>query len=366
VGGGWEAKIVTKQVQRALQVLMAGLLFYSAHHMAGAQAVSPSREGLRNMLADADPDLRAYAAYNLGHRYPEEAAHLLRLTSDRDPLVRRAAVFSLGLVRYEPGAGQFLRGAKDPHYGVRRAAVFALGNVPSAKSVEGLTDALKDGDFMVRQLAVLSLAHVAPKSSLPKLIPMLEDESPRVRRTTACVLGVLRAPSAIPSLRRLYRDRKRAQPPDAILRKNNAVQRALDKKLNLSEEFLHFMETLTRLSQAASVEVRVDDEVLFKLNTAAADPQNLDNIRLVMWKVPFGTALGKVADTAGAYYYVESGMINISSKRQWINDTPVLLEVAGAMALLGDRGALTKVRQFLEEPRFRRRARQLLQTITGR
>ncbi len=366
VGAGCEAKIMVRQVQRALQVLIAGLVFCSTHSVARAQSLSLSREELRNMLADANPNLRAYAIYNLAHRYPAEAAKLVPFTSDEEPLVRRAATFSLGLVHYEPGMEQFLRAVKDPHYGVRRAAVFALGNVPSAKSVEGLTGALKDSDFMVRQLAVLAVAHLAPKSCVSELTSMLQDESPRVRRTTACVLGVLKDPSAIPSLKRLYRDRKRAQPPDAILRKNNAVQRALDKTLNLSEEFLYFMETLTRLSQAAGVEIRVDDEVLFKLNTAAADPQNLDNIRLVMWKVPFGTALGKVADTVGAYYYVESGTVNVSSRRHWVNDTPVLLEVAGAMALLGDRGALTKVRQFLEEPRFRGRARQLLQAVTGR
>jgi len=327
---------------------------------------SPSREKLLKLLPSENAHLRAYAVYNVAYRFPGEAARLAPFISDADPLVRRAAIFSLGLLHVEAETERFLEALKDADYGVRRAAVFAIGNIKSRKAIAGVARALKDNDSVVRQLAALAAARAGAKAFAPRLISLLRDESPRVRRAAACALGMLGDRSALAPLKRLYRDRKRSQASKAILTANEKVRETLKKELNLDYKFLYFMETLDKLSQAAGVEIRVDDEVLFRLNTSAAEPENLKSIRLAMWKVPFEKALGKIVQTVGEYYYVESGTINISSTSYRAYDTPVALEVAGAMALLGERSAIADVRDFLKDPRYRRRARQLLQGVTGR
>jgi HEAT repeat protein len=349
-------------------LLAVGPTAFPAEDGAGPQPPPdpPSRERIQQLLRDPNPHLRAYAVYNLGRHFPKDAAEITPLTSDKDAGVRRAAIFSLGLLQTDSQTDTFLQALKDLHYGVRRAAVFALGNLRSRRAMQGVVLALKDRDPMVRQLAILALARTGSKSLAPKIIPMLKDESPRVRRTAAFALGILRDRSALEPLKRLHRNRKRSQPSERMERANKSVQVTLKKKLNLSDKFLHFMETINMLSEASGVEIRVDDEILFRLNISATDPKNLDNIRLVMWNVPFETALGQVVRTINAYSYVESGIINISSNRYAAYDTPVALEVAGAMALLGDRKALSEIRKYSRDPRAGARARQLLREVTGR
>jgi len=326
---------------------------------------APSREVLVNLLGDKDPHLRAYALYNMAYWFPEEASRLSRLISDADPWVRRAAIFSLGLLRSEAETERLLQALKDEHYGVRRAAVFALGNIKTPRAMQGVSEALRDTDPCVRQLAALALARTGDKTCVPGLLPLLKDESPRVRRASACALGILGDPSALNPLRQLYRDRKCSEPGERLAAANKEVEKAVDRKVNLDCKFIHFVEMLDKLSEASGVEARVDDEVLLMLNASATDPQNLSSIRLAMWNVPFEKALRKFADATRAYYYVESGFINISSRSYEQYDTPLRMEVAAAMAFLGDRSALSEVRRLVEDRRFGPRARQLLRATTG-
>ncbi|NQT84710.1 HEAT repeat domain-containing protein [bacterium] len=364
--GRWIGKATG--LRRIAPVVFTGFMLCLGTGLPGAESPSrtPSREELGKLLEDTNPRLRAYAVYSIAYRFSEDSKDLVPFIRDEDASVRRAAIFSLGLLHFESEAQRFLEALKDPDYGVRRAAVFALGNIESRQAIEGVAGVLKDSDSIVRQLAILAMARAGLKSSVPKLIPRLRDESPRVRRAAACALGMLGDRSALDPLKRLHRDRKRSQPPKSVLLADEKVQKTLKKKVNLGYKFLHFVDILDKLSKAAGVDIRVDDEVLFMLNTSASDPSNLNSIRLDMWNVPFEKALGKVVETVGAYYYVESGTINISSGRYRAYDTPVLLEVTGAMALLGDRSALSELRNFLKDPRCRSRARQLLRAVTGR
>jgi len=318
------------------------------------------------LLGGTDAHLRAYAVYNIAYRFSEDAKDLVPYISDTNPWVRRAAVFCLGLLRSEPQTDRFIQALKDQRHGVRRAAVFALGNVSTPKALKGVSQALEDKDSLVRQLAIFAIARAADKTYVPKLIPLLNDHSPRVRRAAASALGMLGDPSALGALRRLYRDRRASQPAEPLAIANKKVEETLKKKVNLDCKFLHFQEILDKLSRTSGVEIRVDDEVLFMLNTSATDPENLNTLRLSMWSIPFETALKKIVDTVGAHYYVESGTINISSKNYTAYDTPVRLEVAAAMALLGDKSALREVRKYLSDRRFGKRAQQLLRAAKAR
>jgi hypothetical protein len=331
-----------------------------------AGTASPSRAELAKLLDGQDTHLRAYAVYTIAYRFSEDAAELVRFCSDPDPLVRRAAIFCLGLLRHETAKEAFVQALKDPHYGVRRAAVFALGNLATADALDKVSQSLDDADPLVRQLAAFAISRSGDKSYVPRLIPLLQDESPRVRRAAAFALGSLGDPSALASLRQLYRDRKSSEPAERIAAANREVEKAMKKNVNLDCKFVHFVQILDKLSEVSGIEIRVDDEVLFKLNTSAADPTNLSTFRLSMWDVPFETALQKVVQTVGGYYYIESGVVNISSSSYAAYDTPLRLEVAAAMALLGDRSALGEVRKYSSDRRFGKRAQDLLAAIGAR
>ncbi len=347
-------------------LLLAGLTLLCGGCPAesGAVSGSPTREELGKLLAHSDPHLRAYAVYNVAYRFSEDAANLVNFITDPAPQVRRAAIFSLGLLEFESETNRFIQALKDDHYGVRRATVFALGNIRTARASAALSQAFRDKDSVVRQLAALAIARGEGKEHVSRLLPLLNDESPRVRRAAACALGTMGDPSAIEPLKKLYRDRKCSEPAEALARANAEVEKALKKKVNLDYKFIHFLETLDRLSEVSGVEIRVDDEVLFMLNTSATDPENLNSIRLAMWDVPFGAALRKVVETVGAYSYVEAGTINIASKRYEAYDTPVRLEAAAAMAFLGDRSGLSELRKLQDDLRFGRRARELLRAVS--
>ena len=324
---------------------------------------APSRSELTQLLEGKDAHLRAYAVYSVAYHFSEDAAELVRFCSDADPLVRRAAVFCLGLLRQEIAKEHFAGALKDPHYGVRRAAVFAVGNLATADALEKVSQSLDDADPVVRQLAAFAISRSRDKTYAPRLIRLLEDESPRVRRAAAFALGTLGDASALDALRKLYRDRQSSEPSIRLAAANRAAESAMKKKVNLDCKFVHFGQILEQLSEVSGIEIRVDDELLFKLNTSAADPQNLRTFRLAMWDVPFETALQRVVQTVGGYPCIESGIINISSSSYAAYDTPIRLEIAAAMALLGDKSALGEVRKYTSDRRFGKRAKDLLAAI---
>ncbi len=354
-------------VPQVAVVFLVGFLLWGGKCSAesGSVPAGPSRQELASLLGDKSPHMRAYAVYNLAYRFPQDARELVPFISDADPWVRRAAIFSLGLFRSETETERFIQALKDDHYGVRRAAIFALGNIGTPRAMEGASEALRDSDPVVRQLAALALGRARDKTCVPGLVPLLRDESPRVRRAAACALGMLGDPSALEPLRQLYRNRRCSEPGAQLATANRTVEKALDRQVNLDCKFIHFLEMLDKLSETAGVEIRVDDEVLFMLNTAATDPQNLNSIRLAMWGVPFEKALRKFVETIRAHYYVESGMVNISSRSYETFDTPIRMEVAAAMAFLGDRSGLSEVRKLVEDRRFGPRARELLRAGAG-
>jgi hypothetical protein len=229
-------------------------------------------------------------------------------------------------------------------YDARRCSPSETSPLPDA--LEKVSLALGDADPLVRQLAALAIARTGDRTYATKVIGLLEDESPRVRRAAAFALGTLGDANALDALRQLYRDRQASEPSGRLAAANREVEKTMKKRVNLDCKFVHFGQILEKLSEVSGIEIRVDDELLFKLNTSAADPQNLRTFRLAMWDVPFETALQRVVQTVGGYSCIESGRINISSSSYAAYDTPLRLEVAAAMALLGDRSALGEVRKL--------------------
>ena len=116
--------------------------------------------GLRALLGDTDPSVRARAAFALASVQDEEAGSaLVGLLGDPDPRVRRDAAFALGQLPttdYGPSLLGALRREEEPD--VRGRLLEALGKAGDARILEGLLGLdLPESELAARNLAVARL-----------------------------------------------------------------------------------------------------------------------------------------------------------------------------------------------------------------
>jgi len=88
------------------------------------------------------------------------------LVKDEDPLVRQAAVSSIGRLHLAPSSSLLLMALVDEDPDVRVAAAEALGDVGDRTFVTALTHALNDEDTWVQCAALNSLARIYPEGAL--------------------------------------------------------------------------------------------------------------------------------------------------------------------------------------------------------
>lgn len=107
-------------------------------------------------LDDPDPTVVESTAWALGERERAEPAVIARLSSlaadHPDPLVREAAVASLGAIGDPAGLAAILAGCTDKP-AVRRRAILALAPFDGPDVDAALHRALTDRDWQVRQAA---------------------------------------------------------------------------------------------------------------------------------------------------------------------------------------------------------------------
>lgn len=132
----------------------------SVRHRAVLLAATRPGISLIGVLADASPSVVEAAAWAAGEQQPlldspddEVLARLVELaTGSADPLVREAAVASLGAIGDERGLPAILAGCVDKP-AVRRRAVLALAPFDGPEVQAALSAALEDRDWQVRQSA---------------------------------------------------------------------------------------------------------------------------------------------------------------------------------------------------------------------
>ena len=331
-------------------------------HLGSATASRDGSAGVSNtdfvkLLDDENAYKRVYAIYNVGRRNISADDKLLEAVRDANPWVRRAAVFSLGLNPDEKLMPVFEKALADENYGVRRASVISLGNTKNKSASPLLQKALKDKDWQVRELAVIALAMNGIKEAVPQIIPLLNDDSFRVRRTVARALGSFRDNSAIEPLKKLMADieSKKAKP---ALEKD--IRTKLDKVASYPYGFIHFPEIMDKFAVDSGIDLRVNDEVLYGLYVNAQGPDNLDSVKLKFYHTPTGEALKEIANSSGAYYFIESGTVNIAAKSYISFDTDIEFELAAALCLLGDRTYEKTVKKYRSNPLYKERAEQIL------
>lgn len=160
--------------------------FASSDVNAPQHAVAPNYM-LQDKLArlnDADPNERAWAAYQLG-KFGDAAATaipaLLQLLQDDTPVL---------LSRYL-GGGYHSSNASTPGEEACQALV-KIGH----DAVSALQQHLRADKAVVRQLAAKALGQIGELSSIPELLPLLDDPDRQVRAFAALALGSYRHPQA--------------------------------------------------------------------------------------------------------------------------------------------------------------------------
>ena len=162
-------------------------------------------------LDDSSPIVRASAVGALGDRVDagSAAAIALRLSSDKDPFVRKTAAYALGKATGAERTSALIAALKDKEPEVRAAAAVSLGEKPDAAAVEPLASALSDkSDFVraqaARALGVNGRAAARAVASLVKLLT--SDPDGEVKRQAAVALGSIGDRSALSALERAARD----------------------------------------------------------------------------------------------------------------------------------------------------------------
>jgi len=120
---------------------------------------------------------RAEAAKQLAlAKDPAEVPEMKKALADRDPIVRRLAVYALERVGDPAGAGAILPMLDDTDPWVRRTAVTALGKLRDRVAVPALVKLLMDDDVHVRLEAFVALGRIGDPSSQKAVIAAMKDK----------------------------------------------------------------------------------------------------------------------------------------------------------------------------------------------
>ncbi|HEX2622267.1 MAG TPA: HEAT repeat domain-containing protein [Phototrophicaceae bacterium] len=145
---------------------------------------------------------------DMGEPAEPAVAELIRLLSDRNPVVRRMAAFALGRIGEPaaPAVSELVKALADNEQNVRDFAAYALGRIgeAAAPALPILIPALKDQQPIVRFGAALALRQIgkAATPAMNALINALTDENQEVGQLAALALGQMGAPAAeaVPAL----------------------------------------------------------------------------------------------------------------------------------------------------------------------
>jgi HEAT repeat protein len=135
---------------------------------------------------------------------PREAELVARLDA-ADPLVRRAAVWSLAARGSSGARVALVARLHDPDPATRGVAAWGLGKLGDRAALEPLVAALRDADAHVREMAVLALGDLHDPRAVPALVPLAADPEHGVRSVMTVALREIQGDAAAAALARLLR-----------------------------------------------------------------------------------------------------------------------------------------------------------------
>jgi HEAT repeat protein len=166
---------------------------------------------LISALTDASSGVRALALAGLGDRSDTSVVPFVaaRLTSDKDPFVRKTAAYGLGRFSGAGRTAALIAALKDKDLEVRGAAAVSLGDHADAAALAPLASSLSDKSAFVRAQAARALGvnGSAATQAVSALIGLLtSDPDVEVKRQAATAVGSIGDRSALPALERASRD----------------------------------------------------------------------------------------------------------------------------------------------------------------
>jgi HEAT repeat protein len=348
-------------------VLIIGLIAGAAIAAGACWAAAPGADEKTQAPALTTPQLRAllmstdanqvwFALYQLGARGEANDAQVRALCGHKDALVRRAAIFALGMSADAANKPLFDKALRDAEPGVRRAAVYALASLNDQAVVQVLAAALEDPHPLVRELTATALGRLGGERAVELLIGALDDTSARVRRAAVVALGALGDARAVDPLHALEKDPYAGTHRQAAL----DVGRRLDAGLNFDHGFLTLPDLAALFTTKTGVPTFVTDEALMAVALGVEDPDNLDGLKVAMWHVKARTFLDELTQAAGLIWIIEGRWVVITVPSYRDYDTPLELEIAGALFRLGEASAKAALQRYARDPQWEARATALL------
>ncbi|MEP6687966.1 MAG: HEAT repeat domain-containing protein, partial [Gemmatimonadales bacterium] len=135
---------------------------------------------------------------------PREADLVARLDAP-DPLVRRAAVWSLAARGSSGARTALVARLHDSDPATRGVAAWGLGKLGDRAALAALVAALHDADAQVREMAVLALGDLHDQRAVPALVPLAADPEHGVRSVMTVALREIQGDAAAAALARLMR-----------------------------------------------------------------------------------------------------------------------------------------------------------------
>lgn len=139
---------------------------------------------LTRMLFDGNAEVRVRAALALA-RVNDTLANDsigLALKIDKEPAVRKAAAFALGMDRWRKGGADLLEAlAKERDEGVLREILMACGRVYTRDEYQQLMPFLRHNDPSVREQALITLDLINRHDIADSIVPFLSDPNPAIR-----------------------------------------------------------------------------------------------------------------------------------------------------------------------------------------
>jgi HEAT repeat protein len=137
-------------------------------------------------VRDSNQRVRRSAIVDLARHAREAASEPIQLAlqkalTDADPLVRAEAAYALGDAKVAEALPSLLMAIDDENARVRQAALDALGEIGDTRATSRLVRALKDDRADVRFQAIISLSRVSPEHARESVFEMAHDDDPLVR-----------------------------------------------------------------------------------------------------------------------------------------------------------------------------------------
>ncbi|MHB0938489.1 MAG: HEAT repeat domain-containing protein [Armatimonadota bacterium] len=131
---------------------------------------------------------------------------LLAAIGDADPAVRAGAAYALGMSGDPRNLETVLDALRDPDPRVRRAAALGLEMHADVRAVPALLAALSDKDMPVRLAVTRALGATGDRRAVDPLLRLLCDRAPAMRATALSALKAFNEPRILDALEKLQQD----------------------------------------------------------------------------------------------------------------------------------------------------------------